>query len=225
MKYLIKKAKLTKGRTLEVELTEINDDNTENEVTKKCSQLVHDDLINAMDKLKFHLAHMCDTKESDSCTEYEADNVQALDRIKITSFSVSGSADNEGVCLVGSRKIGQKVLNLISPFTEYENEDDQYQFGQELAIDIEALKHEVNEYLFNGKYAIKQLEIPFDKEPGDPDDFEHEKEFDEVGKAVLGHMAEIINPKKGKGKKGVTVDFIPHPNFAVGAEMQQAEQF
>ena len=71
MEYKIKKAKITKGRTLEVELTEKYPDNTENEVTKKCSQLVHNDMYTAFERLKFHLAHLCDLKESDRARNLE----------------------------------------------------------------------------------------------------------------------------------------------------------
>jgi len=53
MKKTIKRAKITKGHTLEIELVESLDDKTERIVSMKCDQLYHADLRMAFEKLKY----------------------------------------------------------------------------------------------------------------------------------------------------------------------------
>lgn len=204
MQYKIKKAKITKGRTLEVELIEINDDKTENEVTKKCSQLVHNDMYVVFDRLKFHFAHLCDTKESDLVPSIQNYDIDLLNKIKVTSFSVSGDEGNQGVCIVGQREVGIKTLNLVSPFQPYEDEDN-YQFASDLAADVEACIFEVEEYLFKQKYAIKQLEFEFEeKAERDPESVEMDQEAGNVAREVLSKIGEaIIKPRKAGKKKNM----------------------
>lgn len=158
----IKKAKLTKGHTLEVELIEKNEDGTTNEVTKKCSQLAHIDMRNAFAKLAAHLCLICDLKEGDRIGDLDNFNPEDFSQIKVNSFSIGGDAESEGVCLSGFKKIGDKVLNLTTPFTKYDADD--YGFSNDLAADISACIGEVEAYLLEGKYAVKQLELPFPEE-------------------------------------------------------------
>jgi hypothetical protein len=200
MEYKIKKAKITRTRTLEVDLVERIGDGTENEVTKKCSQLVHPDLGNAFDRLRFHLAKLCDLKEGDKVSSIMNYNMEDLSNISVSSFSLSGFDSSEGVSLVGQKRIGHKVLNLCAPFQKFEDEQAEYTYGSDLAADIEACKYEVEQYLFHEKYAIKPLKLEFGDQELDPDGGEMNQEATLVTTSVLEHLGESIL-EEGKGKR------------------------
>lgn len=166
----VKKAKL-KDRSLEVNLEETittpGGGSVTNEILKKCNTLVHDDLIAAFDRLKVHMVKACDFKKSELITpnSIEDFDLSLLSDYRIKGFSIGGEDDNEGVVLIGSREFASgKVLNIITPFIRYADEVDPYEFAPELADAINAAVYEVEQYLFEDKYAIKQLEIPFDEE-------------------------------------------------------------
>lgn len=206
MKTTIKGVKLTKGRTLSPTYSQKLDDGTERIYKNvECDQLYHDDMAKAMARIKPHLAVICDLKEMDMITDIHDSQNEALNGLVVTGFTISGSEDNEGVSIIGTKKIADKVLNLISPFTEF---DSDYQYGSELAEAIEACIFETGEYLFNGKYAIKQLELEFK----DDETSEFDQEAAQVSSAVLAEIGDkifndtgvdqvSITAKKGKSKK------------------------
>ena len=109
MRTEIKKAKL-KGRSLIIELEEHVEvegaGSVTNEVTKSCGNLVHDDLLNAFDKLKVHMVKLCDFKKSELINSDTIENfdLELLKEYEITGFSLGGHDENEGVTLIGSRK-------------------------------------------------------------------------------------------------------------------------
>lgn len=203
MNKVIKKAKITKGRTVEVVYVEHLDDKTEREHSVSCDQLYHNDLEAAFEKLRAHLVLICDQKEGVGITDLENIPEDQLSKIKVTSFTISGNDESEGVVIVGQKHIGDKVLNLISPFTMYE---DDYKFAGELTIDIQACIYEVEQYLFEGKYAIKQLEMIFEEK--DPDSQEFDQESANVANAVL---SAVVNGKVKKGGKKNKVMIEPEP--------------
>jgi hypothetical protein len=166
----VKKAKL-KDRSLEVNIDETVNTNgggsVTNEILKKCNTLVHDDLISTFDMLKVHMVKTCDFKKSELITRATIDDfdLNQLSEYRIKGFSIGGSDDSEGVVLIGSREFASgKVLNIVTPFIRYNDEVDPYEFAPELADAINAAVYEVEQYLWEDKYAIKQLEIPFDEE-------------------------------------------------------------
>lgn len=168
---VIKKAKL-RGHSLEVEMQEElmvdGSGSVTNEITKKCNTLVHEDLKKAFNKLKLHLIVICDLRHSDIITnaeEFDKIDLEQFKEYEVTGFSRGGEDDHEGVVLIGSRKFSSgKILNIVTPFTKYADENDQYDFASELSLDIASAVYEVEEYLFNNKYAVKQLEMEFIEE-------------------------------------------------------------
>lgn len=147
----IKKAKLNKGRTLEVTLTEIitvDQGIVENEVTKKCNYLAHIDLVNGFDKLVRHLKDVC-----------ELDGTH--DDFKVSGFTLAEGSDGDGVIITGTKKLSTgKILNLNTPIVEFYSED--YAESEALHDEIYELIQEVEAYL-DGKCAVKQVEINFDE--------------------------------------------------------------
>lgn len=201
----VRKVKVTRGRTLEVELIEKLEDKSDREVSMKCSQLVHNDLYGAMDKLKIHFVKLCDLYEGKDLTPETFNSEEQLTKFKVTSFSIGGEEKNEGVTITGQKELaGGKILNLNTPFTKYSDEMDEYLFASELAADITNCVYEAEQYLFEGKYAIKQLEIDFpdsslDQEPaGDIDTVEPVMEIKKGKKGKKKEMISSILPEHEK---------------------------
>lgn len=166
----ITKAKITKHKTLEVIFTRHNDDDTQTEVTEKHDNLVHPDLEAAFQKLIPHLLVICDLREGDVIgtgkNKYAIDAVPAEHYAKfgVTSFSIGGGSDGEGVTITGNKKLNSsQVLNLNTPFQKYEDELSEYKYGSELADAVQGCIYEVEQYLA-GKCAAKQTELVFDSE-------------------------------------------------------------
>ncbi len=153
MEITIKKAKLTKTRTLEVafgEYTETENGKLYTEVTKKCDGLCHLDLVNAFIDLVPHLKNICEFSEDD------------LSYLKVTGFSIGGSGDNEGVVLTGLKTLNSgKVLNICSPFQCYYDEN--YPLANDLSEKIYYATCEIEAYL-KGKYEVIQRSFNFDNE-------------------------------------------------------------
>lgn len=213
VKRTIQKVALAEGRTLKIELKEHLSDGTFRDVKyPKCDQLYHEDMKVAFEKLKSFLVDICDQKEKDLITDPDGEFIphDCLDKIEVHAISVGGSAEAEGVVISGTKVIGLKVLKLDSPMTEF---DGDYPKGAELAEVIEAIRFEASEYLFGGKYAIKQLEMDF------PDENAIDKETSEVAKEVLGQIGENIFPdikkRKGKGKN-------KHMSIVTDVQMSEA---
>ena len=167
MQRKIRKAKL-KLASLEVELTETHETEggpVTNEITMKCAGLVHDDLKKAIGKLSLHLIKICDLRKSEHINSetFESEDLSDFDDYSVSGFSIGGEDEHEGVTITGSRKFKSgKVLNVTTPFTKFSDENSPYEHEDELYNDIEACIYEVELYL-GGKYAIKQLELPFDE--------------------------------------------------------------
>lgn len=187
----IRKVKITKGRTLEIEVIEHLPDKTDREMIIKCDQLVHDDMYKAFDKLKIHLVKLCDLHEGVNIHPEDFNPEEQLTKFKVTSFSIGGSEDQEGITITGQKELSTgKILNLNAPFTKYHDELDEYLFASELAADVANCVYEAEQYLWHEKYAVKQLEIPF-----------QETESPEDSEAIV-----TMTVKKGKKKKTEKVE-------------------
>lgn len=156
----ITKAKITKDNTLVASYKNENDDN----VTIEGKNLVHKDLRAAFNALVPHLAILCEQKEADGVILIEKFPEDAFSTFDASGYSVGGSDENEGVTIVGKRFLkSNKVLNLVAPFTMYNNENEEYQHAFELQQAIDACNYEVEQYLTAKKWAIVQQELPFDE--------------------------------------------------------------
>lgn len=176
MKISIRKAKITKHQTLEVEFDRENDDQTTTGVDEAHENLVHPDLQDAFAKLIPHLAKICDLRESDVIGTgkgkfaIDAVPMEHFSKISVTSFSIGGSGDSEGVTITGNKKLNaSQVFNMNTPFQKYEDEMGDYKYGSELAEVVQNCVYEVEQYL-QGKCAAKQTELLFN-----PEEQEHDK--------------------------------------------------
>lgn len=162
----VKHAKLTKAYTVECAYIDAHKDRR-NEIIQKSDAIAHEDLRLAFRSLRIHLAKLCDLREAFGLDfdEYEQtqmikekpkDFLDALSDIEVSGFSISGGDDGEGVTLTGTKRIGNKVLVLNSPFTKFDDVD--YIHSDSLQMYVLYVADEVKEYL-NGKAAMKQLDM------------------------------------------------------------------
>lgn len=131
------------------------------EYSRKSSQLRTADFNNAMNRLRIHMVCICEQPEA---SQINGENVYDFDpdqlmNYEITGYTIGGSDESAGVTITGKKLLENgKVLNLNSPFTKFEDEDD-YAHGAVLMGDIEACNAEVEAFL-NGKWGIVQQELP-----------------------------------------------------------------
>lgn len=163
METIIKKAKLKDG-CLIVELVEwFKDESISNEVVKTCGSLIHQDLQDAFNGLKLHLVKICDLKFAEVIDRHEIGDfdMTLLDEYNITGFSIGGNNENEGVTIIGNKKLRSgKVLNICAPFTKFQDEFMPYELETFLRESVDNCIYEVECYL-KGKTAIIQTEMDF----------------------------------------------------------------
>ena len=160
----ITKAKITKENTLMAVFNNENDDT----VTIEGKNLVHKDMKAAFDDLIPHLAFLCEQKEADGKESLDELSEDIFSTFEVSGYSIGGSDESEGVTLVGKRFLKtKKVLNLIAPFTMFNNENEEYEHAFDLQQAIEACKYEVEQYLTAKKLAVVQQELPFDENTSD----------------------------------------------------------
>ncbi|WP_221660833.1 hypothetical protein [Bacteroides xylanisolvens] len=159
----ILKAKVTKDNTLVASYKNENGDT----VTIEGKNLVTKDLTNSFRDLVPHLTFLCEQKEAAHLERMDELPDDIYSTLEVSGYTVGGSDDSLGVTLIGKRFLkSKKVLNLCAPFTMFNNENEEYTYAFELEQAIEACSYEVEQYLFEKKWAVVQQELPFkDEEP------------------------------------------------------------
>lgn len=162
----IKKAKINSVGYLEVEYSEkITSEDKQTltfETSRKCNYDPHQDLKDAFAGLRLYLVELCEQANPFEIPEDEEQRNEFLANYKVTGFVIGGSDEHEGVTLIGRKMLAHnRVLNLISPFTKWEDEHNGYDNSYLLKIQVDKCCDEVAEYL-NGKKAPNlQSEIEF----------------------------------------------------------------
>lgn len=200
------KAKITKENTLMAVFKNENEDT----VTIEGKNLVHKDMKAAFDDLIPHLAFLCEQKEADGKESLDELSEDIFSTFEVSGYSIGGTDESEGVTLVGKRFLKtKKVLNLIAPFTMFNNENEEYEHAFDLQQAIEACKYEVEQYLTAKKWAVVQQELPFDENtPGDisPDTVDEtpldflQKVAEETG-VTLTVNGKRVKPRQPRRKK------------------------
>lgn len=157
----IKKAKLTAVGYLEVDYDRsvmVDGKSIKIEVSEKPKWDPHSDLLNRFAGLRIHLVRLCEQVKD--LPESEGDLNQLLSDYKVTGFVVGGSDEHEGVTLIGRKALkGNRVLNLVSPFTKWEDEHNPYSGSLDLSSKVADAAAEVKEYLAGKKAPSLQLEM------------------------------------------------------------------
>lgn len=136
---------------------------TIDDVTRKSPQVLHADLKEAFRRLRLHMVIVCEQPEAGDIEAEGIDNFSSdnLENYEVTGYTISGSDESEGVVLTGKKLLKSgMVLNINTPFTKYEDEEN-YAYGSDLSADILACNYEVKAHL-NGKWGIVQQEFNFD---------------------------------------------------------------
>lgn len=189
--YKIEKVRI-KSDQLTVEYTESYPEaNYHNDVTKASQQFVHIDLKYALSLFKVHVAAICEMPEAKKVNVSEPSETDLEETLKsyiITGYSKGGTDESAGVSISAQKllKSGQ-VLNLSVPFTKFEDESGEgYPYGVELAEVVSRCDYEVDAYLFDDKWGVKQESFDFDA-PEESD--------------ITGGDAAVPEKKKGRGRK------------------------
>lgn len=164
MSIKIKKAKLTKGSSIEA--TYIDEDG--NEITIKGKNLVHVDLKTRLAGLVPYFAELTEQKEAD---RYDWDNVDSqynidlMRRLDVSGVSLGGDDNCPIATLTGQRTLmSSKVLNLNTPPTDLGMDNNDWPRVEDFSFAIDAFFYEVEQYITNRKWAVKQPELNFDNE-------------------------------------------------------------
>lgn len=159
------------------------------------ANIVHKDLKQAMQALIPHLALITEQREAydrklsdlkaQSITDEDSNNVFK----KFTVEGISLANDGREVAIQGIRILMKAgVVKLETPRIDTEDSDE-YQYTNDLALDVDAVVYEAKAYIEERKWGVKEAEIDFK----DIDPFNGVK-ADEVP------MAEGEQPKK-RGRK------------------------
>ena len=158
------KIQLTKQNTLNV--TYKNGDGDVIQFTG--ANIVHKDLKDAMNALVPHLSIITEQREAYGRTlkEVQGDRItdggdsSVFKRFSIESVSLSNY--EQEVSVSGQRillKTG--IVNLTTPKIDLEDSD-QYEYNNELALDLDAVKYEAKAYIEERKWGVKEASIKFD---------------------------------------------------------------
>ncbi|AVM53343.1 hypothetical protein JN06_01380 [Bacteroides zoogleoformans] len=159
----IKKAIIKKDR-LNVNFNEsFTESNYTNGVSKSCDQIIHYDLRQAFDKLKVHLVALCEQPEAERINEESIKSpgfAETFPNYQIVGYSHNSQDAIDGVIIFGTKLLqsgGTLDLSIWTPLY-----DSEYQYKEDLALDIQACDWEVSEYLFSEKWGVKQTMLDFD---------------------------------------------------------------
>ena len=141
----ITKIKITKNLTAEIAF--VDRSGIENEAyTFSSTAIIHQDFYNAMQAL---------TEDFISMTEQDCEH----NLITITGITTGGSDENKGATIVGQRLLsGNRVLNLVAPFTKYED------MTKSTRINIANALNEAELFIEGKRKPDPQQEIEFPNE-------------------------------------------------------------
>ena len=161
------KIQLTKQGTLNA--TYKNDDG--DIIQFQGANIVHKDMKQAMQALTPHLALITEQREAFKATLSELREQRITDEKdniykRLTIDSISLSSGETRVAVSGSRILTKTgVISITTPMVSLDDSED-YDYQNDLALDIDAVIYEAKEYITNRKWGVKEAEIDFkDIEP------------------------------------------------------------
>ena len=192
------KIQVTKKNTLNVVYKESNG----NLVSIQGANLVHKDLKACMNVLIAHLAIATEQRETVGKTLKEIEAIKIQDDNKESVYKWLGveaiaiGADESTYTLKGFRILQTgDVMKIETPAICVSNPE-KYQYINDLALAVDAVKYEAEAYLKEQKWGVKEADIDF----GEDDPFKAENlTADQVPEAGVGEQPE--QPAKGKKAK------------------------
>lgn len=173
----IKKAVVKKDRLNVVYNERFSESNYTNVINKSCDQIIHSDLREAFSRLKLHLVVLCEQPEAskiDKDSFTSPGYAETLENYIITGYANDSVDGVSGITIIGSKLLqsGKVVdLKIFVPLL-----DADYPYYEELSIDAAACDVEVESYLFEEKWGIRQERLDFETdEPEEAIVMEEEK--------------------------------------------------
>lgn len=121
---------------------------------------VHPDLIAAMDKLKPHMAAIC---EQFQLTEFE-DEPKLLDKFSVNGITLKGDGEHEGVVISGNRHVANNLLvTMNTPFIKFDPNHSFYPYSGDMCELVRNVETEIEAYL-NGKFGSDNQYNMFNEE-------------------------------------------------------------
>lgn len=130
------------------------------------ANIIHKDLKEAMRAIIPHLALITEQREAYKTTlstlraqriTDDKDNIYK----RLTADSLSFSNGEQRVSVSGCRILTKTgVISLTTPNVSLEDDED-YEYFNDLSLDIDAVKYEAKEYIEERKWGVKQSEIDF----------------------------------------------------------------
>lgn len=193
------KIQITKKNTLNVVYKESNG----NLVSIQGANLVHKDLKACMNVLIAHLAIATEQRETVGKTLKDIEAIKIQDDNKESVYKWLGveaiaiGADESTYTLKGFRILQSgDVMKIETPAIDV-SRPEKYQYINDLALAVDAVKYEAEAYLKEQKWGVKEADIDF----GEDDPFKAENlTADQVPEAEVGEQPE----KPAKGKKAKT---------------------
>lgn len=180
----IKKAVIKKDRLNVVYNERFSEANYTNVINKSCDQIIHSDLKETFSRLKLHLVALCEQPEAANINKGSFTSpgyAETLNNYIISGYANDSVDGVSGITIMGAKLLqsGKVVdLKIFVPLL-----DEQYPYYEELSIDAAACDAEVDAYLFEEKWGVRQERLDF--------------ESDEPEEAVI--IAE--EKPKGRGRK------------------------
>ena len=155
-----KKIQITKQGTLNATFTNEDGDL----VQFVGANVVHKDLKQAMQSMTPHLALLTEQREAMDKDYPMLKNVRITDdgdniykRLNVDAVCFS---DNK-ISVSGTRLAKSGVIKVTTPLVDTDD-NDQYEFVDDLSLDADAVKYEAKEYINNRKWGVVQASIEFE---------------------------------------------------------------
>src|SRR5687767_4329709 len=102
----INRVKIVKGKTLEVGYIRKEKNGSTTKVPKEEHDAeIHKDLVNAFAGLNIHLGILAEFIPSADIEDLENVNAEVYEDFRVTSYSIGGDEDDEGIVLTGGKKL------------------------------------------------------------------------------------------------------------------------
>lgn len=155
----IKKAKLTSGNGLSLELSERQKDNSYVDSKSEYSASVHHDLKESFRRLGVHLGLLSEYLDDDDVPDIDRPDTEIIKPFTVNSITFL--PDDSGVSISGSIELSTGKRMSISPPAVKWDDEDGYAYSSELGEIAELAKSEIESYL-KGKHAPEpQQQLPF----------------------------------------------------------------
>lgn len=164
----IQKARVTSKGYLEATYV----DQFGNTINMKGCDPVHIDMKIVLRKLVPYMADVTEQRDMENYRWHEPYDSQHNDalvgKMNVTGVSVKGFGESREMTLVGNRILGiNKVMGIVTPSVGTSLENETYDRCEDMRDLVEEFFYEVNLYITEKKFGIRQTELDFTPE-GDP---------------------------------------------------------